>query len=311
MSAARRENGQAVVMVVLLLAVLLGMAAAVLDVGSWFRADRRLQATVDAAALAGAHALPESTGEASALAVEYADKNGGGVTAGDVSFSMTVLPNDTITVEAEEPAPGFFSALFGIETVQVHARARARTGTVTAAKWVAPIVVDILHPMLKCKPTPCFGTATELNLVNLHKPGSGDAAGAFGLINLKLDESGSVGSEELAGWMTRGFDQNMPLGIYNSVPSAMFNSSHFRQAMDFRLGDEVLFPIFKTLKKGGSTAEYDIVGWVGFVITSYSGGGDSGKLKGYFTRVIWEGIISESPLDAATDFGVRAIALIE
>jgi hypothetical protein len=310
MTAARRESGQAVVMVVLLLGVLLGMAAAVLDVGSWFRADRRLQATVDAAALAGAHALPESTGDAMALALEYANKNGGGLAAGDISFSTTVLPNDTITVDAETPAPGFFSKVFGIASVDVHARARARAGTVSAAKWVAPIVVDLLHPMLKCKPGPCSGE-TELNLVDLHKPGSGTAAGAFGLINLKLGDNGSVGAEELGGWMTQGFDQNMPLGTYNSVPSTMFNSSHFREAMDFRLGDEVLFPIYRSLKKSGSTAEYEIVGWVGFVITEYTGGGSSGKLKGYFTRVIWEGIISESPTDAGLDFGVRAIALIE
>ncbi len=310
MSAVRRDSGQAIVMVVLLLAVLLGMAAAVLDVGSWFRADRRLQATVDAAALAGAHALPESTGDAMALALEYADKNGGGLAAGDISFSTTVLPNDTITVEAEQPAPGFFSKVFGIASVEVHARAKARSGTVSAAKWVAPIVVDILHPMLKCTPPPCSAD-TELNLIDLHKPGSGTAAGSFGLINLKLGDKGSVGAEELASWMSRGFDQNMPLGIYNATPSTMFNSSHFRAAMDFRLGDEVLFPIYKTLKKSGSTAEYDIVGWVGFTITSYSGGGSSGKLKGRFTRVIWEGIISESPIDVATDFGVRAIALIE
>jgi hypothetical protein len=310
MSAPRRESGQAVVMVVLLLAVLLGMAAAVLDVGSWFRADRKLQATVDAAALAGAQALPESTGDAMALALDYGEKNGGGLEAGDISFSTTVLPNDTITVEATAPAPGFFSQIFGLASVEVHARAKARAGTVSAVKWVAPIVVDVLHPMLKCKPGPCSG-AVELNLVDLHKPGSGAGAGAFGLINLKLGDKGSVGAEELGSWMSRGFDQNMPLGIYNSVPSTMFNSSHFREAMDVRLGDEVLFPIYKTLKKSGSTAEYDIVGWVGFVITSYSGGGSSGKLKGYFTRVIWEGIISEAPTDAATDFGVRAIALIE
>jgi hypothetical protein len=310
MKAVRRDDGQAVVIVVLFLAVLLGMAAAVLDVGSWFRADRRLQATVDAAALAGAHALPESPGDATALALEYANKNGGGLTASNVSYSMTVLPNDTITVDAETPAPGFFSKVFGIASVQVHARAKARAGTVSEAKWVAPIVVDILHPMLKCKPGPCSGDV-ELTLHDLHKPGSGTAAGAFGLINLKLGDKGSVGAEELGSWMSRGFDQNMPLGIYNSVPSTMFNSSHFREAMDLRLGDEVLFPIYKSLKKSGSTAEYEIVGWVGFVVTSYTGGGSSGKLKGYFTRVIWEGIISESPSDVATDFGVRAIALIE
>ena len=308
MTAARRESGQALVIVVLFLAVLLGMAAAVLDVGAWFREDRRLQATVDAAALGGAHALPESTGDAMALALEYAEKNGGGLTASDISFSTTVLPNDTITVEGEAEAPGFFSKVFGVASVQVHARAKARAGTVSAAKWVAPIVVHVLHPLLTCTPPPCAGDV-ELDLVDLHKPGSGTGAGAFGLINLKLGDKGSVGAEELGSWMSRGFDQNMPTGIYHSTPSTMFNSSHFREAMDVRLGDEVLFPIYKTLKKSGSTAEYDIVGWVGFVITEYSGSGSSGKVRGYFTRVTWEAVISESPTDL--DFGVRAIALIE
>jgi hypothetical protein len=308
MTTVRRESGQAIVIVVLFLAVLLGMAAAVLDVGSWFRADRRLQATVDAAVLAGAHALPESPGDATALALEYAGKNGGGLTAGDIAISTTVLPNDTITVEAEAPAPGFFSQVFGIASVEVHARATARTGTVSEAKWVAPIVVHVLHPLLKCTPPPCSGDV-ELDLVDLHKPGSGTGAGSFGLINLKLGDKGSVGAEELASWMSRGFDQNMPLGIYQSTPSTMFNSSHFREAMDLRLGDEVLFPIYKTLKKSGATAEYDIVGWVGFVITEYTGGGSSGKVRGYFTRVTWEGVISKSPTDL--DFGVRVIALIE
>lgn len=321
MTAARRESGQAVVIVVLFLAVLLGMAAAVLDVGSWFRADRRLQATVDAATLAGAHALPVSTGEAMALALEYAEKNGGGVTAEDVSFSTTVLPNDTITVDAKEPAPGFFSRIFGIASVEVRARAKARTGVPSEAKYVAPIVVHVLHPMLAAA---CFvpeaekatesdksKCRTKLDLVDLHKPGSGDAAGAFGLINLRLGDKGSVGAEELGSWMNRGFDQYMKTGTYHSVPSTMFNSTHFRQAMDFHIRekDVVLFPIYETLKKSGSTAEYSVLGWVGFVIEEYEGGGASGKLKGYFTHVTWEAVVSKSP--TTLSFGVRAIELLE
>lgn len=101
----------------------------------------------------------------------------------------------------------------------------------------------------------------------------------------------------------------MPLGIYNSVPSVMFNSSEFRQALDLRIGDEVLFPVYRTLKKGGSTAEYDIIGWVGFRVSSFSGGGDSGKVHGSFTRVIWEGIESDSV--GQPDFGVRKITLVD
>ena len=58
MTERRRERGQAAVLTVVFMIVLLGMAAAVLDVGSWYKEDRELQATMDAAALAGARRCP-------------------------------------------------------------------------------------------------------------------------------------------------------------------------------------------------------------------------------------------------------------
>ena len=54
----RNDSGQATVLTPVFLVVLLGMAALVLDIGSWYRADRATQSTADAAALAGAQALP-------------------------------------------------------------------------------------------------------------------------------------------------------------------------------------------------------------------------------------------------------------
>lgn len=307
------QRGQALVFIVVAMTVLLGMAALVLDVGSWFRADRHLQAAADAAALAGAQALPEDTGAASALAGAYVEKNGG-PPPDSMTFSGKLVANDTVTVTLSRSAPGFFSTVLGIDSVQVGAKASARAGNVSAARWVAPIVVSWKHPLLpgggRCSPLPCFGEQTELKLVNLHKPGSGDAAGAFGLLNLRGDGSGSAGASEVSDWMARGFDQYMKLGKYWSVPSAMFNSSQFKDALAQRIGDEVLFPIFMPpIVKGGSNAEYNIIGWIGFVPELFSGGGDNGKVIGYFTRVIWEGIQSESA--SQPDFGVRAIALVE
>ena len=87
MSTLRDQRGQAMILAVLFLSVLLGIAAAVLDVGAWYRADRQLQATADASALAGAHALPDNQAQAHALALEYADKNGGGLDGGGISFT--------------------------------------------------------------------------------------------------------------------------------------------------------------------------------------------------------------------------------
>ena len=89
----RSERGQAAVLTVIFLVALLGAVAMVLDVGSWFRAQRDTQSAADAAALAAAQALPDSTGTASALATQYLDKNGGG--AGEVTFSIAATSPTT------------------------------------------------------------------------------------------------------------------------------------------------------------------------------------------------------------------------
>src|SRR6476619_1999464 len=70
------ERGQSMVLTVVFMVVLLGFAALVIDVGSWYRAHRSVQSTADAAALAGAAVLPD-TAAATALATQYSNKNGG------------------------------------------------------------------------------------------------------------------------------------------------------------------------------------------------------------------------------------------
>jgi secretion/DNA translocation related TadE-like protein len=306
------ERGQATVLTVLCLTALLGMSAMVLDVGSWFRAQRATQAAADAAALAAAQSVPDDTGTAAELATLYLGKNGGGTHT--TTFSKGIVKDDTVTVEVEREPPGFFAKVFGINTVTVGARASARSSGIAEARWVAPITVNIDHPGLNCgstnnKPVPCFGEPVVLNLLDLHRPGGSDAAGAFGLINLDRTDSGTAGAETLADWITQGFDKNMPTGIYKSVPSAMFNDSKFKSALDFRVGDVLLFPIYKTLLGSGSNAEYDVVGWVGFEVDSFHAGGNTGEVNGKFTKVIWEGVQSLS--GAGMNYGVRTIQLVE
>ena len=312
MNKLRSERGQTAVLTVVFLASLLGMAALVLDVGSWMRAQRATQAAADASALAAAQALPDSPAQADVLAASYLGKNGGGTAT--VTFASKNTASDTVTVRVERNTPGFFAKLFGVDSVYVSAKATARASGLDQAKWVAPIVVNIKHPKLNCgfsggKQVPCFGDETELVLEHLHSPGSGDAAGSFALINLDRSDSGSVGGSTLGDWINRGFDQYMPLGEYTSVPSAKFNDSHVKGALDFRMNDVLLFPIYKTITGSGSNAIYDVVGWVGFKVTGFHAGGSTGKVFGSFTKVIWEGISSES--GGGLNYGVRAIQLVE
>jgi hypothetical protein len=301
----KQSRGQAYVITILFLAVLLAMAAAVLDIGSWYRADRSLQATVDAAALAGAQALPDGTATASTLASQYAVKNGGGTM--NITFESQVFPDDTITVSGSRPAPGFFSKMLGIKSVTVHATASARAGYPTQAKWVIPIVVDEKHPKLQCNPNPCSGPTT-LVYQHFKQNGSPNGAGNFGFINLT---GGHSGTSDLGDLITNGWDQYMGLGNYDAITGNMFSSSHIGDNLADRIGDVLLFPIFRKLTGNGTGAKYQIIGWAGFRLSGLDLHGSNEILLGEFVSVTWDGIQAEKASDAPPDFGVTNVSLVE
>ena len=161
--------------------------------------------------------------------------------------------------------PGFFAKVFGVNSVDIRAKAAAKAGYPSAARWVAPIVVDEEHPMLLCSPRPCFGSRTTIELEHLHGPGEGTAAGSFALIS--LDNSQRRTRASLAEWLLNGYDGLMELGDYHVVPSgAKFNSGQFRDCA--RAADEhraALPDLLARSRGSGSTADYEVIGWIGFV----------------------------------------------
>ncbi len=299
----RSDNrGQTTVLTLVFMVVLLGMSALVLDTGSWYRSDRALQQTADAAALAGAQALPESTGNATGLAIEYANKNGGGLGGSGVAFSGSFMANDTIKVNMTREAPGFFSNVFGLKSVTVGAHAAARVGTMAEAQYVAPIGVDEKHPMLTGSGCPCFNDPTTLDLKKI-------GPGAFRILNID-GSRGGTGQQILSDWIMRGLNAYMPLDWYNSDSGAKFNSSEVQTALNARIGTELLFPVYLATRSQGTNFEYEVIGWVGFYLTGFKGNGSSGQLDGWFTRVIWQGIQGKTG-SGSPDFGARSVQLVD
>ncbi len=305
----KNERGQVLAITAISIVALLAMTAFVTDVGAWFREHRHAQAVADAAALAGAQALPD-TGTASSLALQYAGQNGGGVSSGDVTFQSQYTQNDTIAVKSNATSSGFFARIFGISSVKINATAKARSGLPSAARYVAPIAVNCEHPMLGCDPPSVQTDPTSITLANLHQPGGGDAAGSFSLLDLRSGGGGTAGESEVADWMANGYDELMPLGTYDAEPSAMFNGSQFQDAIESMIGKEVLLPVYEPpVIKSGSNAQFNIIGWVGFLITGVSGGGAGAKIYGHFTNFIAQGI--QGTGSSGTDFGVRVVQLVE
>ena len=294
----RNESGQAVLLTVLFLTVLIGAAALTTDVGAWYRQQRQAQATADAAALAGAQVLPDDTVQAQVLADQYATSNGGGVQ--DIKLRNDFQPHDTVVVRVRKDVPSFFANIFSIDHATVTATAAARADIPEEVQGAAPIVVNKLHPLLSGPGCPCFKQTTTLPL------GKTGAPGAFALVDLN---AGSNANGDLADWIQNGFDGFLKLGDYFSNTGAQFSSSNVQSALSGRIGTELLFPVYDMLSGQGSGAEYHIIGWVAFHLTSFHVQGNGGDLSGWFTKVIWHGIQSSTDKHLP-DFGVYSVQLV-
>lgn len=294
------EAGQAALLSVVWMVVLLGMAGLVIDVGTWFRAQRSLQSQADAAALAGAQDLPDTVPGATSLAQQYAAKNGITVPLGDISVTGVAVPNDSITVKTSAASPTFFSKLFGLTSVDIQAHATAQSSLLGSALYVAPIAVNIMHPMLSGAGCPCFDTSTTLPL------GKTGAPGAFALID--LNDKGGTGASDIAAWIQNGFQDALNLGDYFSNTGAKWDNSSIDAALTARLGTVLMFPVYDVLNGTGVTAQYHVIAWVGFRIESFDASGTTGSITGEFTEISWQGLPAPTP-NNEPNLGARIITL--
>jgi len=130
------EDGQTIVLAVIAMVALLALAAFAIDVGYVYYAHRSLQASADAAALAGAQKLPDA-GEAKATAQEFGTspvgknqlKNIGSVSETITTKCLTSLPGcdpaNAVVAEESAEVPTFFSRVLGITSFAIKARATA------------------------------------------------------------------------------------------------------------------------------------------------------------------------------------------
>jgi hypothetical protein len=135
-AARRRQDGQALILVVVVLAVLLGASALVIDVGYAYYAHRSLQADADAAALAGAQALPDGS-QATSIARQYSGISTGknrhtnlpNVTASITTRCIASVPGcspvNAVVVEETAAVKPFFAKVLGVDTFNVRAKATA------------------------------------------------------------------------------------------------------------------------------------------------------------------------------------------
>jgi hypothetical protein len=188
-------------------------------------------------------------------------------------------------------------------------------------RYVAPMVVHCNHPLIRnCdgNGSPTFKVPTSLHFDKMGAPG------AFGMLNLGKvksgdddddDDGGTPGTSEQAEWILRGYDKFLGHNKwYRSNPGAKFEGNEIESALEQRMQPDsapLLFPVFLELKGEGQTADYYIIGWIGFKLTAFVTHGHNVVLTGYFTEFIANGILASSGSGMPPTFGVKSVQLIE
>lgn len=132
------DKGSVIVLLALMMTVLLGSCALVVDVGMAYVQKAKLQNVVDASALAGAQELPDTT-SALNVANQYISLNGYSPSDIDVSF---INDNNTISVTGSKTINYVFAKVLGFNTGNLNATAAATVSTIGGVSGVVPLGVE-------------------------------------------------------------------------------------------------------------------------------------------------------------------------
>ena len=177
------------------------------------------------------------------------------------SRSLESLANDTVTVKVTREAPGVFSKLFGINSVSVHAQATARAGNPDEANYAAPIAVDIKHP--------CFSASRSRASTRDHARPREGRTGRVPPAQPRPIPRRHRRQDRRRNGSCKATTATCRSAGTDPIPGAAFNDSKIKSALTVRIGDELLFPVYDKTRENGSGFDYHVIGWVGFVVTSF------------------------------------------
>jgi Flp pilus assembly protein TadG len=172
------------------------MCGFVVDVGDAFVQRRSVQNVADAAALAGASAIP--SGNAYTVAQQYAATND---QPGD-QVSVTQSGNDTVIVTVTRSSPTFLLKILGRSSIPVSATAQAKIETVGQVQGhVSPYAVT----------QQAYANGTGTTLFSESQPG------AYGTIDLPATDNATGGS--CSGNTNKGTPSNIGNELSDQLPA--------------------------------------------------------------------------------------------
>jgi hypothetical protein len=292
-----RDQGAVLVWVGLMIVVLLGVGALVIDAGALYVERRRLQSGADAAALAVAQDCVLGScgsGGGAGIAKQYADLNAGdGVSAVDSGTPCGVGPGLS---GCSEPAPPGASGASG--WVRVNTSTETPSGGTEVSFLLAPLISALTGKTVHAGAVAAWGPAgaattlpftfSECEFQSLlgagqtvptgqatiySKAGPGNKEPLVPTCDPRSAPGGTV--EGGFGWLSVSGGSctvNLTVGATVTGPGDPGNDNLLKKSPcseSLVQGKEVLLPLFSSVTGTGANAVYTIAGFVGFVVEGY------------------------------------------
>jgi hypothetical protein len=315
------QDGAVAVIVGILLVVLLGIGALVVDVGNLYWERRQLQTGAEAAALSAAQDYASGNGGAAeAGARNYANANdarGAFVSAfaPNLAAQEVSVTTRTGSITAEGRLASWLAQMIGNPDYFATATATARWGgigggatvplTFSQCEWEQMTGGDVANLPTGQRTVYFHSSQTAKNINSCGGPANQDHPGGFGWLNPNGPGCSSI--------VNLGSVQT---DAGNNVPNAC-SEEYLRDLIG---GPPVLLPIFGSVTSQGSKATFQIVGFAALEVTGYrfSGnkfnepvggvpcGGDDRCIRGNFVAYY---ALDAVPSIGAPSFGVVSVQL--
>ncbi|MDI6705607.1 MAG: pilus assembly protein TadG-related protein [Bacillota bacterium] len=300
----KKENGAVLMLFAILLPVLLGCTAIVVDFGSQYACKVRLDNIAQAAALAAAQDLQADAGLAEDKAYEYLNLNG----IEDQHAQVQVSGYDnSVEVTIQRDVDFFFGRILGLEDRRISSKAKAISTGLTSLSGAAPLGIlsqDFVYGQLyklKCGAPPEFGS------------------GNFGA--LRLGGSGSSVYEEN---LKYGYQGKIEVGDIIETKSGNI-SGPTQRAISYRFSQDsrvppntiddydrnapqiIYIPVVEPYQTNDNHVySVRVLGFAAFFVAGIPGSGDDSEIEGYFIRTVHSGTGSEGQ----PDYGLTTSKLV-
>jgi hypothetical protein len=201
------------------------------------------------------------------------------------SCSTTGTSRDgTITVQAQQPTPLFFSSVLGRSNVDIEASTTARIGTASSLVNVWPIALCETHPALLEWRDSGFSLTTAYTISMQGSPNTcgPEVSGNWGVLDF---DGGNNSTGDTIRWVQNGYPEPLDVGdeVFGS-PGALTNSI----GINSMIGKSVLIALFDLARLSGNNATYRISGFTRGVLlsTRLSGAAASRSLTFRFETAI-------------------------